>query len=104
VLQAAEMIAQFDPTVMDNIDGDETLKVIHGAGRAPQRIFRKQDDVINLREQRANAQRVQAGMAGMASAASVAKDAVPTAIQARDSGLLGQIAQMMPQGGQDAQQ
>lgn len=104
VLQAATQMAQFDPGVMDNIDGDEAIKVIHEAGRAPQRIFRKQDDVVALREQRQNAQRAQAGMAGMAAAASVAKDAVPTAIQARDSGLMGQIAQMMPQGGQDAQQ
>jgi hypothetical protein len=97
VLQTAAQIAQFDPQVMDNIDGDEALKIVQSAGRSPQRIFRRQEEVQALREQRANAQRTQAGMAGIATAAGVAKDAVPAAVQARDSGLLSGLQDMMQQ-------
>lgn len=100
VVTTAMQMAQFDPSVMDNIDSDEAIKVVQSAGRSPQRIFRRQEDVQAMRESRANAQRAQAGMAGIATASQVAKDAVPTAIQARDSGLLSNLAGLMPQQGQ----
>lgn len=104
VLGAAAQIAQFDPSVMDNIDGDEAIRIIHSAGRSPQRFFRRKEEVDAIREAKANAAQAQKGMAGMQAAASVAKDAVPAAVQARDSGLMDALQGMMPQGAQGAQQ
>jgi hypothetical protein len=97
VVTTAAQMAQFDPTVMDNIDGDEAIKVIQGAGRSPQRIFRRQEEVASLREARAKALQAQKGMATVAAAGAVAKDAVPAAIQARDAGLLPSVNGLMPQ-------
>ncbi|MER9966719.1 portal protein [Mesorhizobium sp. M0060] len=102
VVTTAMQMAQFDPGVMDNIDGDEALKIVQSAGRSPQRIFRRQDEVAGIRDARAKAQQAQAGMAAVATAGKVARDAVPAAVQARDSGLLDGLGGLMPQGVQDA--
>ncbi|OBQ80706.1 portal protein [Mesorhizobium sp. WSM3873] len=99
VVTTAMQMAQFDPGIMDNIDGDEALRVVQSAGRSPQRIFRRKDEVEGLRGARAQAQQAQAGMAAIATAGKVAKDAVPAAVQARASGLLDSLQAMM-QGGQ----
>nr|WP_280952181.1 portal protein [Mesorhizobium sp. WSM3868] len=99
VVTTAMQMAQFDPGIMDNIDGDEALRVVQSAGRSPQRIFRRKDEVEGLRGARAQAQQAQAGLAAIATAGKVAKDAVPAAVQARDSGLLDSLQAMM-QGGQ----
>ncbi|MER9852232.1 portal protein [Mesorhizobium sp. M0106] len=101
VVTTAMQMAQFDPGVMDNIDGDAALKIVQGAGRSPQRIFRRQDEVAGIRDARAKAQAEQAGIAAMAAAGKVARDAVPAAVQARDSGLLDGLGGLMPQGVQD---
>jgi hypothetical protein len=102
LVTTAMQMAQFDPTVMDNIDGDEALKVVQSAGRSPQRVLRRQEEVSSIRDARAKAQQAQSGMAGMQAAAGVAKDAVPAAVQARDSGLLSNLQNMaqQPSGGQ----
>ncbi|RWF00447.1 portal protein [Mesorhizobium sp.] len=100
VVTTAMQMAQFDASVMDNIDGDEALKIVQSAGRSPQRIFRRQDEVAGIRDARAKALAAQAGMAAMANAGKVAKDAVPAAVQARDSGLLDSLGGMMSQGGE----
>ncbi|RWM68048.1 MULTISPECIES: portal protein, partial [Mesorhizobium] len=100
VVTTAMQMAQFDPGVMDNIDGDEALKIVQSAGRSPQRIFRRQDEVAGIRDARAKAQAAQAGMAAIANAGKVAKDAVPAAVQARDSGLLDSLGGLMSQGGE----
>ncbi|TPJ76879.1 phage tail protein [Mesorhizobium sp. B2-6-3] len=97
VVQTALQMAQTDPSVMDNIDSDEALKVVAGAGRSPQRIFRRKEEVAGIRDARAKAQQAQQGMAAITNAAGVAKDAVPTAVQARDSGLLDGLQNMVPQ-------
>ncbi|TGP17902.1 MULTISPECIES: portal protein [unclassified Mesorhizobium] len=95
VVTTAMQMAQFDPGIMDNIDGDEAIRVVQSAGRSPQRIFRRKDEVEGLRGARAQAQQAQAGMAAIATAGKVAKDAVPAAVQARDSGLLDSLQAMM---------
>ncbi|RWE83996.1 portal protein [Mesorhizobium sp.] len=100
VVTTAMQMAQFDASVMDNIDGDEALKIVQSAGRSPQRIFRRQDEVAGIRDARAKAQAAQAGMAAIANAGKVAKDAVPAAVQARDSGLLDSLGGLMSQGGE----
>lgn len=100
VVTTAMQMAQFDASVMDNIDGDEALKIVQSAGRSPQRIFRRQDEVAGIRDARAKALAAQAGMAAIANAGKVAKDAVPAAVQARDSGLLDSLGGLMSQGGE----
>ncbi|RWF57791.1 MAG: phage tail protein [Mesorhizobium sp.] len=100
VVTTAMQMAQFDPSVMDNIDGDVALKIVQSAGRSPQRIFRRQDEVAGIRDARAKALAAQAGMAAIANAGKVAKDAVPAAVQARDSGLLDSLGGLMSQGGE----
>jgi hypothetical protein len=88
VMQAATGMAQFQPDIMDNIDGDEALHIIQSAGSAPQRLFRRQEEVEQLRQQRAQKQEAQAGMMAMQQAAQVAKDGVPAAAEAQAAGLL----------------
>lgn len=98
LVQTAGMFAQAtqDPSVMDYIDADESLRIIRDAGRAPQRALRRREEVDQMRQQRAQAQQAQQGMVAMAQAASAAKDAVPALQQARDSGLMDGLADMMP--------
>lgn len=91
VLQSATMIAQFQPEVMDTIDGDEALKIIQSAGRSPQRLFRRQEEVQSIRQGRAQAQQAQQGAAAMAQAGQVTKDVMPALAQAKQSGLLDQM-------------
>jgi hypothetical protein len=95
LLSTAAELAKADPEVMDLIDSEESLKVIQSAGRSPQRIFRREDEVIARREARAQAQKAQQGAAGMAQAAQMAKDVVPAMAQAKESGLLDQMQSAM---------
>lgn len=88
VIQAATGMAQFQPDIMDNIDGDVALEVIRSAGRSPQRIFKRREEVEALRKSRADAQQQQQGLAAMEQAARVAKDAVPAAAEAQAAGLI----------------
>ncbi|MER8466481.1 portal protein [Mesorhizobium sp. M1396] len=103
VVTTAMQMAQFDPGVMDNIDSDEAIKIVQSAGRSPQRIFRRKEEVDELRGARAKTQQAQAGMAAIATAGKAAKDAVPAAVQARDSGLLDGLQDMLGGGGQNGQ-
>ncbi len=94
VVMAAAQFAQAsaDPSIMDNIDGDEYLRIKKAASRAPQRLLRRQEEVESIRQSRAQAQQAQAGMAAIAQAGTTAKDAIPALIQARDAGLIPQGA------------
>lgn len=96
VVTTAMQMAQFDPEIMDNIDGDEAIKVVQSAGRSPQRIFRSADEVTAKRDARAKATQAQQGMAAAAAASKMAKDAVPAAVQARDSGLMDSLSGLIP--------
>jgi hypothetical protein len=88
VMSAAQFAAASqDPSIMDNIDGDEYLRIKKDASRAPQRLLRRKEEVEGLREARAKAAQAQAGVAALAQAGQLAKDAIPAAIQARDAGL-----------------
>jgi len=88
LVQSAMGMASADPSVIDNIDSDEALRVIQSAGRTPQRVFRGKEEIGKLREDRAKAQQAQAGMAAMEQAGKVARDGVPAAVQAKESGLM----------------
>jgi hypothetical protein len=88
VMSAAQFAqASGDPSIMDNIDADEYIRIKKGASRAPQRLLRNQEEIAAIRQGRAQAAQNQAGMAAMMQAGKLAKDAVPAAVQARDSGL-----------------
>lgn len=95
VVMSAVQFAQAaqDPSVLDHIDSDEYLRIKQQASRAPQRLLRQRDEVDELRKARADAQKAQQGIATISEAAKVAKDAVPAAIEARDSGLVPSGAQ-----------
>lgn len=95
VINAALQIAQNDPTIWDEIDAREALRIIQSAGRSPARLFRREEEVQALRASRAQAQQAQQGIAALEQAAKVAKDGVPAAVQARDSGILSGL---VPQG------
>lgn len=92
VITTATAMAGGDPQraqeIFDLIDTDEALRVVQSAGRSPQRIFRRKEEVEQLRQNRAQQNQAQQGMAAMAGAAQMAKDGVPAAIQARDAGLM----------------
>jgi hypothetical protein len=85
------------PDILDNIDGDEFLRIKKDASRAPQRLLRSKDEVASIREARNRAMQAQQGAAALAQAAKAAKDGVPAALQARDAGLLPDMAAMMGQ-------
>jgi hypothetical protein len=63
LLRAIQMIgpvAEFDPTVLDNLNGDETVKAIAKLAGLPQEVLRNEEEIAELREQRAEAQEKQA--------------------------------------------
>jgi hypothetical protein len=95
VVQSASMLAEFQPEVMDTIDGDEALKIIQSAGRSPQRLFRRENEVQAIREGRAQANKAQQGAAAMSQMGAMAKDVVPAMAQAKESGLLDQMQSAM---------
>jgi hypothetical protein len=91
LLSTTAQLAQADPEIMDLVDTEEALKVIQSAGRSPQRVFRREEEVAARRQARQQAQQAQQGMAGMTQAAQMAKDVVPAMAQAKESGLLDQM-------------
>lgn len=55
-------LAEIQPDVFDLIDGDEVVRVTHGANGAPNRILRSSEEVDAIRQQRADQQAAQAAM------------------------------------------
>ena len=89
VMSAANIVKLTgDPSAFDVIDVDEYLRIKKDASRAPQRLLRTKEEVADMREARAKKQQAMEGMAALAQAGKLAKDAVPAAIQAKDSGML----------------
>lgn len=68
---AAQAIAQTNPEVLDQLNPDESLKVISEARGAPQRIFNGDRAVKQVREQRAEQAQQQAGIEQAGQAAQV---------------------------------
>jgi hypothetical protein len=84
----AGQMAAIKPEILDNLDPDESLRVFHGAGRAPQSILKRKEEVEEDRAQKAKAAQAQMGMAAAQQGAAVAADAVPAMAQAADAGLI----------------
>lgn len=97
LIGTALQMAQFDPTVMDNLDSDEALRVVKGAGRAPQRVLRRKEEVAEMRAAKAKAQQAQQGLAALQGLAATAKDAVPAAVGAQEL-MRGGLLQTPPAG------
>lgn len=55
-VQAVAPFVQADPTVMDNVDGDESFREIARINGFPQKMIRDQDKVKGIRDSRAKAQ------------------------------------------------
>lgn len=52
-LESVAGVAQFDPTVLDNIDGNKTVRFIMRMNDIPQELLRNQDEIVAVREARA---------------------------------------------------
>jgi hypothetical protein len=92
----ATSVAAVAPDILDNIDFDEALRTVHGAGRAPQKILKRREEVEEARKAKAAAAQAQQGLAGAAAMAGIAKDAVPAMAQAAQAGMLPGLAQQAP--------
>jgi hypothetical protein len=84
----AGQMAAIKPEILDNLDADESLRVFHAAGRAPQTILKRKEEVEADRAQKAKAAQAQMGMAAAQQGAAVAADAVPAMAKAAEAGLL----------------
>lgn len=91
VLQIAGVLAQYDPGVLDKIDGDETLELAREIRGAPRKMFRN-DDVVAERRQAREEQA--ANQANLMATESLAKStgAVTPAIKAMQDANAGKVA------------
>jgi hypothetical protein len=81
VLAVAANLGQYDPSVIDRIDIDETMELTREIRGAPRRMFRTDEEVAEIRQARAQQQEQAASMAMMEQMANAAGKATP-AIQA----------------------
>ena len=68
-------LAQMDPGVVDNLDVDQTLRIMADAQSAPPAMLRSLEEVAQMRQQRAEAQQQQQQQAQMAQMAQMAQAA-----------------------------
>lgn len=84
-LDSVGAIAQAKPEVLDNIDGDETTRVLHAAFGVPSRVLVDPKLVGERRQQRAQAEQAAQAAALAQPAAAAAKDAAQAAQIARQT-------------------
>lgn len=79
VLNLAGGLVQYtqDPTHMDRIDADETLEIAREIRGAPRKMFKTDDEVAELRQNRARQQESMAAMQMAQGMAEAAKNATP---------------------------
>lgn len=77
-LDFAGQIAQFDPTVLDRLDTDKALDLAQEITGAPRAIFRRDEEVEQMREERDEVAPAQAALAAIAEMANGAGDTIPT--------------------------
>jgi hypothetical protein len=75
VWQDAGGIAQADPSVLDNLSADTSIRLVSEARGAPTTILRPAEQVVQLREAREAQLQQQKQLEQMAQAASIVKDA-----------------------------
>ena len=76
-LQIVAPIGQFDQSVWDNYDGDETVRGVADVLGQPRRFFRTQEEVQAIRQQRAAQQAAANQLAAAQATAEAAKNAAP---------------------------
>jgi len=91
VLQIAGVLAQYDQSVLDRIDGDETLELTREIRGAPRKIFRDDKAVAQLRADREQQAANQANLMATESLANAAGKATP-AIKAMQDANAGRVA------------
>ncbi len=75
-------VANVRPDVLDKIDFDAMVEEVHDISGVPAKILNTDDEVVSIREMRAQAEQAQAQAAGIEQAAGIAKTA-------NEAGLLG---------------
>lgn len=81
VIALSSNLAQYDPSILDRLDTDETLEITREIRGAPRKMFRTYEEVDGIRQERANKQEQAAAMQMMEGAAGAAGKAAP-ALQA----------------------
>lgn len=81
VMGLVGVMGEYDNSVIDRLDGDETLELAREIRGAPRKMFRTDEEVAEIRQQRADQQEQIAALAMSREMAATAKDATP-AIQA----------------------
>lgn len=88
LVSTAAQMEQIWPGTKDNVDPDEALRVFHAAGRAPQSVLRRKEELEDMRAKSARAAAAQQGLAAAEVAGGVAKDGAAAMAQAAEAGLL----------------
>jgi hypothetical protein len=76
-LEIVSPIATFDQGVFDNLDGDETTRLVGEVMGMPRKALRRREEVAELRAQRAQQQAMEQQLAMAQAAAKAAHDAAP---------------------------
>jgi len=87
-VQLATPFFQVDPTVMDNLNPDEAVRHIGHMFSIPQELFRDQDEVESLREQRQEQEAQQAQQEAQLAQAEAIGKAGPTLLDAQTQGVI----------------
>lgn len=84
VLNVTGVIAQYDPSVLERIDTDETIEITREIRGAPRKMFRTDEEVAEIRQQRVQQQEQQAMMQMLQGGAEAAGKAIPAAKALQD--------------------
>ncbi len=88
ILEMMAPIAQVDPSVIDNIDPDETLREMRDILGAPVNIMRKPEDVKRIRQQRQQQQQLAANAAIAEQLAAASAQGSKALASAKEAGAL----------------
>ena len=102
--QSLGMIAQVDPSVLDNVDHDEAVQVLGRGWAVPAKIMRGSDKVKELRDQRQQMQQMQQGLQMGAQGADVMKKIADSAKSGAQAGEVATKSGQQPAGGADVGQ
>jgi hypothetical protein len=97
LVSTAAQMEQIWPGTKDNVDPDEALRVFHAAGRAPQSVLRRKEELEEMRAATARAAAAQQGLAAAQAGAGAAKDGAAAMAQASEAGLLPGLGAAAPQ-------
>lgn len=81
-IESTALLAQADPSVLDNFDNDEIVRTMREINGAPSKILRRPEEVEAIRQERAHAMQQQRQMQQMQQMAGAARDAAPAMSEA----------------------